>query len=108
MARLGRIIGAVAGGLLGGPAGAIAGYMAGHSADEAKRGKKEANKIAADQNRAYDQQQSTIRRESERLNAQLESARSKAQAGVARASRSRIRGGIFGDSGGGQLNPRLG
>lgn len=108
MARLGRIIGAVGGAILGGPAGAIAGYMAGHSADEAKRGKKEANKIADAQNRSYDQQQSNIRKESDRLSAQLESSRQKVQAGVARASRSRIRGGIFGDSGGGQLNPRLG
>jgi hypothetical protein len=105
MARLGRIIGAIGGAILGGPAGAVAGYMAGNSADEAKRGKAELKKQEGAQNKEYENQRSRIREESDRIGKQLESSRNKLQAGVARASRSRIRGGIFGEQ---STSPALG
>jgi len=109
MARLGRIIGAIGGALVGGPAGAIAGYMAGNAADEARRGKQEYKKMEADQSRAYESERNRIRQEQDRINRQLESSRNKLQAGIARAARSRIRGGLFGDQQpSGQLGQRLG
>ena len=109
MARLGRIIGAIGGAILGGPAGAVAGYMAGNAADEAKRGKAELKKQEGAQNREYENQRNRIREESDRIGKQLESSRNKISQGVARAARSRIRGGLFGDQApSGQLGSRLG
>ena len=109
MARLGRIIGAIGGAILGGPAGAVAGYMAGNAADEARRGKAELKKQEGDQSREYENQRNRIREESDRIGKQLESSRNKVAQGVARASRSRIRGGIFGEQSPGQaLGSRLG
>lgn len=107
--RLGRILGAIGGALIGGPAGAAAGYMLGNASDEASRGKKELRKAESAQNRAYEQQREQIRGEQNRINQQLEASRAKTAQGIARASRSRIRGGLFGDqqpSAG--LNSRLG
>lgn len=110
MARIGRILGAIAGGVLAGPQGAIAGYVVGNAADEARRGRKEIKKYESAQNAEYERQRSTIRQEQDRINRQLESSKNKIQAGVARASRSRIRGGLFGDQSqsSGQLSQRLG
>lgn len=109
MARLGRIIGAIGGAILGGPAGAVAGYMAGNAADEAKRGKKELKKQESAQNAAYERERDTIRRESDRIAKQLENSKNKVSQGIARAARSRIRGGLFGDQQpSGQLGQRLG
>jgi len=109
MARLGRIIGAIAGGILGGPAGAVSGYALGNAADEARRGKKELKKQEGAQNAEYEKQRSLLQREQDRINNQLKAAKDKLQAGVARASRSRIRGGIFGEQNpSGQLGQHLG
>lgn len=95
--RLGRILGAMGGFLAGGPLGAAAGYSLGSAADEASRGKKEMRKQENAQNQAYESQRAEVRKEQDRINQQLESSRNKTQIGIARAGRSRIRGGIFGE-----------
>ncbi len=115
MARLGRILGAAAGFALAGPLGMSAGMgilgggLLGHSYDEGRRGKKEAMRLGQEQENAYKDQSNRIRQESERLSKQLESSKNKVEQGIARAGRSRIRGGIFGDNQpSGNLNQRLG
>lgn len=107
--RLGRILGAIGGALIGGPIGAAVGYSVGNASDEASRGKKELRKAESAQTQAYEQQRELARGEQDRMNKQLEASRSKTAQGIARASRSRIRGGIFGDQQpAAGLNQRLG
>lgn len=109
MARLGRLLGAAIGFAVGGPAGAAVGFGIGHGSDEKRRAKKEASAIEADQRNAYERQQNAVRAESARINAQLEASKNKVAQGVARASRSRIRGGIFGENAPAEnLSERLG
>lgn len=71
--------------------------------------RKEAHRIQDDQRDAFNKQQDTVNRERDRINAQLDSSKQKVNKGMARASRSRIRGGIFGEQNPtGQLSDRLG
>lgn len=111
--KIGKFLAGVAGAALGfaagGPAGAAAGFgIAGGIAGERSE-RKAAKREAQNQQNAYREQQDVIRRESQRINSQLEASRNKVAQGIARASRSRIRGGIFGEQNPvGQLNQRLG
>ena len=104
--RLGRLVGSVvgatAGFFMGGPAGAVAGgmqgYAAGHGVDEAQRGRQESKKVMRDQMEAQGRQEAQVRSEQARINKNLEESQARRAAGVARGARSRIRGGLFGDS----------
>jgi uncharacterized protein HemX len=64
-----------------------------------QRKARRAGERAANEQRAHQQQQeATIRKESDRLNAEIARTQRKVNVGAARANRSRIRGGIFGES----------
>ena len=64
------------------------------------------------QAKAYESQIAETRVEQKQMNERIQQSQAKVSKGVARANRSRARGGIFGDAGSPQqatnLNPRLG
>lgn len=103
--KLGRVLGAVAGWAIAGPIGAVAGAaLTGSKRKEPER------QAPQQQNAAYEQQMKTVREEQSRMNERLASAQNQTNAGIARANRSRSRGGIFGEStnAGSNLNQHLG
>ena len=103
--KLGRVLGAAVGWAVAGPIGAVIGAGA-------LSGRKKAPEQAPQQQQhaAYENQMKTVREEQSRLNERLATAQSQTNAGIARASRSRARGGIFGESSnaGSNLSQHLG
>lgn len=103
--KLGRVLGAAVGWAVAGPIGALAG-----AALSGSKRKEPTQAPQQQQHAAYENQMKTVREEQSRLNERLATAQSQTNAGIARASRSRARGGIFGESSnaGSNLSQHLG
>lgn len=69
-----------------------------------KNAKREAEMMRAEQGR----QEQLVRNEQAKINERLAQAQAKANMGVARQNRGRMKGGIFGDANGPDVNQRLG
>ena len=65
---------------------------------EQRKARKGAEREAGQQREFQAQQEATVRKESDRLNAEIAKTQRRVNAGQARSNRSRIRGGIFGES----------
>ena len=91
-------------------------YKAAHPLESqffgARKAEKEGKREAEAQRQQFGQARDALRAEQQRTDAQLNATRARIAQGQARANRSRIRGGLFGDEGAsqpqGQLNARLG
>lgn len=57
-----------------------------------------AERAAGEQREFQNRQEATLKKESDRLNAEIARTQRKVNAGAARANRARIRGGIFGEA----------
>ncbi len=78
--------------------GAIAGGSALLGVNEQRKARKAGQRAANEQRAFQSEQQATLKKESDRLNAEIAKTQRRVNAGQARANRSRIRGGIFGES----------
>ena len=66
--------------------------------NEQRRARKGAERAASEQRAHQAQQEGTLKKESDRLNSEIEKTQRRVNAGQARANRARIKGGIFGES----------
>lgn len=95
MGWFGKALGGIIGFAVGGPVGGLIGMSAGSSVDAYKDAKKEGKR----QEGLINEQRERLAKEQSRLEKQRESSLNKLKRGQARASRARIRGGLFGDAG---------
>lgn len=96
---LSRVAGAAAGFALGGPVGAAAGFASVKGQQQGRQERKQIKQIAEQHRIGIDEQNRRIQTEQTSLNSRLDQSRKRLALGMSRANRSRMSGGLFGESG---------